>query len=153
MSEPSVTPQPHLYGMPHAEEGMQIDPAAVYENEIEPYIDDDRTDLSTRTPRVIEEWTTRPASDNLPHIDIVLEWIAECAGDNGGMEGMFESWGNAFAHDYVRTAMQAALNLAASKVSFFIADEKVADHAITWDANGEPLLDGEPLYVKGEVGS
>jgi len=126
-----------LYGVPHAE-WMQDDPAETYENAIED---------GFGVPMVIEEWTVRPPSADLPHLDTVLDWVAEMACEDAGGEGYDDAWDAATKRPDVREAMRAALELIASHVGFKMADTLVATHTVTWDADGEPLFNGEPMYV------
>ena len=42
-------------------------------------------------------------------------------------------------------ALRAALIERATP--YWIADKRVAEHTVTWDAEGEPLIDGARLYV------
>jgi hypothetical protein len=50
----------------------------------------------------------------------------------------------------VQEAFKAARDLLQSKVTGWrYADSKIRDLVVTWDAeNGEPMLDGEPMYPK-----
>jgi hypothetical protein len=35
---------------------------------------------------------------------------------------------------------------------YWIADKRVGEHVVTWDAEGEPLVDGQPMYVRRAPG-
>lgn len=132
-----------LWGTPGAEY-MQSDAAAAYETEIDPWVDEE-----DRRPRVLEEWTVESDEDILRRVrdaDTIIDSIHEAFCDDYGaetdpLEGI-EKDPEALA------AAEALRRVIAKKATGWRwAKEKIADHLITWDAAGEPLLDGEPLYV------
>ena len=53
-------------------------------------------------------------------------------------------------HDFAKAiaCFQKALDLWASKVPYWMADQHVASHWITWDADGNPLIDGQRIYTE-----
>lgn len=145
-----------LYGVPHAE-ALWDDPAAVYEQDIEPYSDGDE-----RQPRIIEEWTVHPPDYHFPSADRLVEWLVEWAADQGELD-----WDGAerlekqAEHVTVTDAAENLLAALAARITYRMADRKVAEHIVTWSPEGEPLLDGFPLYrpshsadsgASGEVG-
>ena len=70
-----------LYGVPGAEQ-MQQDLASAYENQVEPWVDEE-----DRRPRQIEEWTAGPIGNALPAADALIEWATESAWDDLPEEG------------------------------------------------------------------
>ena len=104
-------------------------------------------DPSNGDPVTIEEWTVHPPSYHLPSAARVVEWVDEQVVLDGEIsEPVYDDWESASTHPDVIAAFQAALDVMASKVSGRMANEKVATHEVTWDADGNPLLDGEPLH-------
>lgn len=134
-------PIKYLYGMPHAED-MDWDPQTVYEKYIEDYVDD-----HDRRPREIEEWTATGADVWLMHTDLIIEHVVEMSSDELG-DGGYEHLEKAGKSDDVVAAFEAARALMASKVTYLMADKKIKTMTVTWNEEGEPLLDGEPMYVK-----
>lgn len=130
-----------LYGVPHAE-ALWNDPAAVYEQDIEPCLHGDE-----REPRVIEEWTVHPPDYHLPSADRLVEWLVEWAADQGELD-----WDGAerlekqAEHVTVTDAAEHLLAALAARITYRMADRRVAEHVVTWNPQGEPLLDGFPLY-------
>jgi hypothetical protein len=131
---------PLLYGLPGAE-FLDDTAAAVYESYIDVLTDDERGSWM-----VIEEWSSHPPTDHLPRTEWVLETVVEWIADNGEVSEP-DDWDDAAQHPEVIAACQAMLNLMASKVNYLITHEHLRDLTVTWDENGEPLLDGEPMYV------
>jgi hypothetical protein len=132
---------PLLYGL-HGAETLFLTAADVYETYIEPAEDPANRDTSW----VIEEWSSHPPTQHLPPADWVLETVVEWIDDDGEVTDC-DDWDDAARHPEVVAACQAMLNLMASKVSYRMADQHLRDLTVTWDENGEPLLDGEPMYV------
>lgn len=127
----------------HGDERGYPDVAALYEMVVDPDLDEDP---GPQTPPVlVEEYTTRTGRDLVPGTDVIVERIAEMVWDEAG--DLANDW-----HDRVQTnlAVQAAVEALRDEVgktiAFFLSGKKVATHQLTWDAHGEPLLDGEPLY-------
>jgi hypothetical protein len=132
---------PNLFGLPGAEH-MRNDEVDVYEADI-----DGRTTGNPEEVWIIEEWTC----GSVRFGSNTAECMAEDAGeklcddlefDEDGADAI----GRAAAHPDVVAAFQEALDLLAKKVNYRMADKKVADHRVTFDADDEPLLDGEPMY-------
>lgn len=127
-----------LYGLPNAE-FMERDLDAIVENWIDVW--------SEAEPFVIEEWSCTNASAVLPIASDLTTYIIERWCDET-TEDCYESWENASQHADALSAFQAALDLLGSKVTYRMADRKLKDHHITFDADGEPLDDGTPVYSK-----
>lgn len=139
----TATHEPHLFGIPGSEH-MYFDLANAYESQIEPYHDE-----HDRRPNLIEEWSTREPRTQLLDVDALLEWATEWAGEEGLWdEDGFDDIANAGKAPDVRAAFEAALDLWASKIKYRMADKCLRTWIITWDDEGEPLADGEPIYVK-----
>ena len=127
-----------LYGRPGAEQ-LHDDPAGVWENDIEP--DGDVRDDGW----IVEEWTVRSPRTHLPSADWVVEhimdyWLAENAElDEYG----FDAFDNAAKESEMEPVLQAW----ADRIQYRMADTFVSNHIVTL-VDGEPHLDGEPMYVK-----
>jgi hypothetical protein len=138
-----VTSEKRLYGVPGAEV-LHLDPAAVYESAIDPWVDE-----HDRRPWEIEEWTVAEKIDRLMRtVDIVervVEWTVD---DTCPDEQACEDIERAGRDPEVVAAFESARQVMASKLNYEYADKRVATHTVTWDDQGEPLLDGEPMYVK-----
>jgi hypothetical protein len=132
-----------LYSLPGAERAFG-DPAGCYEAEI------DWDENAHTRPWTIEKWTAIPASRDLPSVDHVIEWVIELAADETTEDGV-KDWEHAGERDDVKAAFRAALDLLGRHVSYRLCDSKVGEHTVTFDAAGEPLLDGEPMYEKREA--
>lgn len=132
-----VAPPERLYGLPGAEY-MDTDPASVYESYIEPY---DKPEPGARIE--IEEWSVHPSRYHLPSAPAVIEWLEEWVHENGEIVGDFEV---SFDTPSLRWAAETLLNGAAREITWRMANEKLASHWVTWDEDGDPLLDGEPMY-------
>ncbi|MCW2957167.1 MAG: hypothetical protein JWO69_2036 [Thermoleophilia bacterium] len=130
-----------LYGVQHAET-LWDDIGSVYEQQIEPYRDEDN-----REPVIVEEWTVHPPRYHLPDVYRVVEWLVETAADQGELDwdGAERLEKNA-DHPSVRDAAEALLDAMATRLNYRMADRRVAEHVISWTANGEPCADGFPLY-------
>lgn len=142
-----ITPDDRLYGLMDAEH-LHNDPVMVYEVEV--------MDVYDPMPERIEveEWTVAPQRNHLPDAGDLLEWLHETACDRMEVdEGWCDHMEAATKKSDVIAAAEALLDLLASKNQYRMADQLVATHVITFDAKGEPLLDGEPMYVKREAGS
>lgn len=130
-----------LYGIPDAEH-MHFHLADAYENQIDPYVDE-----HDRRPQQIEEWTSVSVGASLPSADYLIELAGEMAVDDLTEDGWYDIE-NAGKHPEVLAAFIAALDLWASKTKYRMADKLIRTWEITWDDNGEPLADGEPIYRK-----
>lgn len=106
----------------------------------------------------IEEWSAtsladyvaRRASDDTLHI---LEHLHDQYCEDVGMENACDHIERAANDDDVRAAFVSALKLFASKCTgYLIADKLLHTYTITWDADGEPLADGMPIYRPREDG-
>lgn len=133
-----------LWGTPGAEY-MQSDAASVYEASIDGQVDDD--DVAKGV--TIEEWTVESDEDILERVrdaDVIIndihdEFCEDYGSEEDPLEGIDQD-------DEALAAAEALRRVIAKKATGWRwAKEKIADHLITWDAAGEPLLDGEPLYV------
>jgi hypothetical protein len=114
------------------------DPADVYEHEIATH-----DDLRPRI--VIEKWTAVTAHRYLPRVDDTIERAVEYGADDMGVDGAADAWDDAGKVPEVVAAFRAALDLLASHVHYSMCGEKVGEYVLTFDADGEPLLDGEPM--------
>lgn len=130
-----------LYGLPFSE-AMSFDLESVYEQaDYWTGADDERPERV-----VIEEWTVAEPSDHLPAAAHVLEHLLENWISEEVTEAVWDHWSDAAAHTDVVAAMQTALDLLASKVDGRMASKRVATHIVTFDGEGEPILNGERLY-------
>ena len=133
-----MTSTERLYCMPDHEE-MYVEPNELYDNEIAPYLDEHPQDRL-----IIQEYSVHPANYHLPSADAVLEWIAEWTADNGEVDDS-EPWDTATRNPEVVSACDAMLDALASKVHYRMANDHLCDRVVTWNEEGEPLLDGKPL--------
>ena len=139
-----VVPE-RLFGVPGAEQ-LWSDIATCYESDIEPWVEPAEEPEPGRSTS-IEEWTVRDATDHLPPIDWIVDHVCEWAADNGMLDEYgFEDFERHGRDEDVVRAFQAALNVWSSKVHYRMADQHVATYTITWDDEGEPLVDGERMY-------
>lgn len=134
-------PDKVLFSLPQATE-MEFDIATV----VDQYIDDHSGELPPNF--TVEEWTTYPPEHWLPDAMHVLEFMVEHAAGETIDEACFVSYDMAASHSEVKAAMQAVIDLIASKVSYRMAKDHVATHRITFAKDGEPLVNGIPLYIK-----
>lgn len=136
---PRLARPERLYGLPHAEY-LYGDPAEVWETEIDGQYDEDETAWT------IEEWTATTAADRivggLSIVEGVMEYLCEEMVESG------DAWTDVVGDAEVIAAADALSALIASKVTYRWAEKKVADHTITLDGEGKPLLNGEPMYVR-----
>lgn len=130
-----------LYGVMEAEV-MYLDPASVYETDYEPWLDE-----HDRRPLTIEEWSAIPAAGQLMAVDSILGHIIEMSCEEWG-EGGIDKAERAAQDPEVVAAFEAARAVLASKVDYWLADKRLRTLTVTWDDAGNPLLDGEPMYVK-----
>ena len=132
-----------LYGTVGAEH-LQTDAATVYETDIEPW-HEPSPDLRIE----IEEFDVHPARYHLPDADRLLEWVDEWACDMGDVDEFFGDRLRAVvAVDEVKQAAEALLDAVAAHMTYRMAKNHLRSLWVTWDEHGEPLLDGEPMYVK-----
>lgn len=145
---PTSTGPQRLFGVPHSET-LFGDLAECYESQIEDYADE-----HDRRPRVIEEWTVHPPEYHLPSADRIVDWLVEQTGEDGEVdEGFFEHMENMAQRADVLVAAEALRSALAAQITYRMADKRVAEHAITWDEAGEPLVNGKPMYVLAEPSS
>jgi hypothetical protein len=142
MTEPPAA-TPLLYGVPGAEE-LHDDPAACFEADIEPWWEDGDHMVDAWQ---IEEWTSLPARTHLPTTDWIIDHVTEWLADNGDItEPGMDSWERHAKAPDVVDALDAWLDRWASRVGYLYADRHVRTLTVTRDPDGQPLLDGEPMY-------
>lgn len=127
-----------LYGLPGAEE-MYFDPVEVYESEIDGQYPDQPEKVE------IEEWSVHPPSHHLPSVAYLVELLEEWCYESGELTDTIDV---SFTSPSVKEAAQKLLDTVAGEITWRMADKKLALHWVTWAENGEPLLDGEPMYHK-----
>lgn len=143
---PEEGPITRLYGVPGAEQ-LHTELAACYESDIDPWHDE-----PANAPRVIEEWTTAPVSAHMPSGDWLITNFLDWVADEGMLdEGGFEHFTAACESADVREAAEHLRTLIGSKVTYRMAEKLVAEHRVTWNEQGDPLVDGKPLYVKRDA--
>lgn len=125
----------NLYGRREAER--------LYFSAVECYEAD--SDYDTRSPFVMEEWSSCPVAYHLPRACDLIDRIVEDV-DEWDDDGLDE-WGTAGNAPDVQAAFQAALDLLGSKITCRMVDEKLRDLVVTFDDEGRPFLDGEPMYA------
>lgn len=136
-----MTAPERLFGIPGAEV-LYLDLASAYEAEIDPWVDE----LEHR-PTVLEEWTVAPPANHLPPAERLLDWLVEWVADNGDVaEGYYDELENVVGNAEVLSAAEEFRDAVARRMTFRMADRLVAEHPVTWDATGNPLVDGERLY-------
>lgn len=126
-----------LYGCPGAEH-MEFDPESVCEGTMDQEV-------------AIEEWTVKHPRSHLPTADALLDWLAES--DYEVTEGWWDSAVDAAAHEDVKVAAEALLDLMASKITFRMADRHIANLTFRWegdDLDGEYVLVGREVTAEGE---
>lgn len=136
-----MSEEQRLYGTPGADR-MHFEPETVYE-EIDSDFDEERGQGHSA---IIEEWSVHDPKYHLPAAHVVLEWMDEWVADNGEI-GEDYALNSAFDEEVIAST-RALLDLIASKVTYRQADKHLRDMTVTWDVDGEPLLDGEPIYRK-----
>lgn len=134
-----------LYGTVGAET-MHVTPESVYESEIEPW----HEDPLTPGKRVeIEEWDVHPPRHHMPCAAALLDWISEWTAENGEVDEYFDL-DDVVKRDEVRQGAEFLLDCIANKVRYRMARTHLRSLWVTWNDAGEPLLNGEPMYVKAE---
>lgn len=129
-----------LYGEPHADV-LYDDPATVWECCIEGQYDDSDEEWT------VEEWTVRPAISTVPSVAWILDMIEDHIADCG--EFTEDPFPKALRDDADCISLAEGLRFhIATRATWHQADKKVATHTITLGADGKPLLNGEPMYVK-----
>lgn len=135
-----------LYGF-DGDEYLQSHPEAVYET----WEGDNDLDgwLEQGSPLEILEYSVTPTERIIPSAALILERIAEDIGDECGYEEAGEAADRACRHpDVVEAAEALRSAIAAHFTGWLSADKPLRTLIVTWDADGEPLLDGEPMYRK-----
>jgi len=125
------TEEQHLYGKP-GDEHMHFDAQDVLDS-----CDGDEVE--------IEEWTVHPPRYHLPPAVNLLEWLAES--DYDVTEEWWESASDAAADPEVVAAAEALLDAMASKITYRMADKRVAVHKYRWVPAAEPAYEGDGEYV------
>lgn len=125
----------HVFGVPGAE-SLQDSAAAVWESELDGRDAEDY-------PFEIEEWTVRPIRDHFPSADTLIEYVMERWLEDEVDEYFYEDCVNAARTEEA----EEFLSKWASRVHYRMADNIVATHQVTL-VDGEPYLDGEPMYVR-----
>lgn len=129
-----------LFGRPWAEI-LYRDLADAYESTVE-----GDPALENGEAVIIEEWTVSDNAKLMPSADRVIEEICEIAAMGEISEGWYEAAENG-ADDEVKALIQQAIDLWASKITFWMADKKVYTHFIRLE-DDVVLVDGAPLYRK-----
>lgn len=141
-----MTAPTRLFGRPGAEI-LHADIAGVYESEIDPWLDEEPGPETQAYE--IEEWTVADPRRAFPAGDRIAEWITETVADEGeGDEGFFDDVERAAIRAQAVEWFDAVVAAWAKRMTYRMADRKVASHLVTWNAAGEPLLDGEPMYAR-----
>lgn len=134
-----------LYGQP-GDENMEFSAEAVYENW---EIWHDASDPEDRVPFDIEEWTAVPLREFMPTAKAIIEWVLERTSEDDLSEGALDHLDGLEKNPEVIAAFESARTVLGSKITGWSqADKLVRTLRVTWDEAGEPLLDGEPMYVK-----
>ena len=121
-----MTVTDRLYGQPGAE-AMQLDIDTVAERL---WWDND-----TERVVIIEEWTVTDSRSMLPKVDIVLDDLLErCTSVCD--EYWYEDLQAAVKSPDVVAAFEQALSLLGSKIHYWMADKKVAEHRVKITADG-----------------
>lgn len=141
-SQPQSDDERPLYGLDF-DEYLHDDPESVYE-----LWADDR-DVDDRPERLeIIEWSVVTMGTFLPDADRVIDRVMSRLEDEPIFEEGYEAILQA-ADDDVRAAFKSAVDLWSSKIhGWRQADKELRRLIVTWNEQGEPLLDGEPMYVK-----
>ena len=140
----SVTPD-FLYGEP-GDEYMDDDPAGVYERW---EIWHDASDPEDRVPFEIEEWTSVPLSNFLPSAKAIIEWVLEVTAEEEVSEDAWDHLKGLEEVPEILAAFEKARDVLGSKITGWRqAGKLIRTLKVTWDENGEPLLDGQPMYVQ-----
>jgi hypothetical protein len=140
-----------LYGF-EGDEYLDYDPAAVYERWANDHDYDPPNMLMADwgRPEKLEiiEWSSNSGDEFMPSAARIAEWASEVYCDDAMFEDPGDQMGKAASAPDVIEAFEAARQLMLSKVAFRFADRELRKLTVTWDAEGQPLLDGEPMYRK-----
>lgn len=138
-----------LYGL-DGDEDLRTSPQEVYEDRECDYCFED-VPVDQWELMEIEEWTAKPLGAFLPSGRRVVEMLCEALYEDEVSESAEDSIGRAESSAEAHAAFDVALAVLASKLTgWWQAEKLVRTLTVTWDENGEPLLDGEPMYVKRE---
>ena len=99
-------------------------------------------------------WTTVPLGAFLPKAEVILDWIAETVYEAEVVEAASDHVNDAVADSLVVAAFTDACEVLRRRLDasrFAMAGRHVQTIKVTWDENGEPLADGEPVYIKRPV--
>lgn len=130
-----------LYGVPDAEH-LHDDIASAYEAQIEPYCDDHEGS------RIVEEWTVLPHGSAFMAPDRIVEYLCESAADDAP-DGFWDNVAHLDQDPVVLAAAEALRTALIERATpYWIADKRVGEHVVTWDEKGEPLVDGQPMYLR-----
>lgn len=135
-----MTSLDRLYGLQGAEE-LHGTPEEVYELEIDPNYEpnpDQRVE--------IEEFDIHPPRYHLPDVERLLEWIAEWTEEMGEVSEGFNI-DSVITKAEVKSAAEVLLDSIAERITYRMANNHLRSLWVTWDAKGEPMLDGEPMYT------
>jgi hypothetical protein len=139
-TRPAMPESPErLFGVPGSE-ALWDDLGSAYEQQIEPYLGDE----TSRPPWIIEE--VCPPAAHLRSAGDLVDWLVEEASGNAGVDGYYDHTEHLNRDAEIVAAAQALIAALASRITYRVADKRLAEHTITWDADGEPLADGERLY-------
>lgn len=115
-----------LYGIP-GDEVMQLDLDSVADR----LFDDDDTERVV----IIEEWSATDSRSLLPKADRVLDDLVESC-DSEGDEYWYERLADAAGLPDVVEAFEQAISLLASKLHYWMADKRVAEHRVRFSPDG-----------------
>lgn len=139
----------YLYGF-DGDEYLHDDPATVYENWADDHDYDPANMLMVDWGRpeslTITEWTSNSGDEFLPSADRVVEWMAETYADECSYDEAADQIMKAANEPDVIELLEKVRQAMLSKVRFRFADSIRRQLIVTWDADGQPLLDGEPMY-------
>lgn len=137
-----MTAEPHLFGLPGAEE-MDTGISGAYEQWTYDYGADELPDLTV----TVEEWTTKRPEVSPYDLSLAVENLVERVTDEGD-ENYVECWEEAAELPDVMAAFQAAADLLASKITYRMADNQIHTHVISHTPQGTPMVstDNGPLW-------
>lgn len=123
-----MTDRSRLYGLPYAEI-LYFDMLEVIEQ------------MDERGGE-IEEYSVKPASEHLPDVGTIVDWINVWSAENGELaENVYDCFEDASGDVEVIAAFERALNVFASKITGRMADTLLATYVVTF-------LDGHPLITR-----
>lgn len=134
-----MTPE-RIYGRPD-DECLWDDPETVYETWA-----DEWCEGASRVPFDIVEWSVLPNRSLLPSVDSVVEDLLQRVADDLPSGDAYHYWESAGNDPVVRSLLERALRRLSSVVGYSVADHEIRRLRVTWDDQGQPLLDGKPMY-------